>query len=215
MYKLYGFALSNYYNAVKLMLLEKGLAFEEIATRPSQEDAFCARSPMGKVPCLDTPQGPLSETSVIMAYLEEAHPAPALMPADPFARAKARELFKVLELYLELPGRRHYGEVFFGGPRNEAALEEVRTTMERGIRSLKQLASFSPWACGEQMTCVDLFLPYALTYPNLATQAVYGWDFIAEVPGLQATLDKVAALPNAAIVNETQQAAMAALQAGG
>ncbi|MHC3825248.1 glutathione S-transferase N-terminal domain-containing protein [Pseudomonas sp. G3-19] len=28
MFKLYGFAVSNYYNMVKLALLEKGLAFE-------------------------------------------------------------------------------------------------------------------------------------------------------------------------------------------
>ena len=30
MFKLYGFAVSNYYNMVKLALLEKGLPFEEV-----------------------------------------------------------------------------------------------------------------------------------------------------------------------------------------
>ena len=34
MLKLYGFAVSNYYNMVKLALLEKGVAFEEVPFFP-------------------------------------------------------------------------------------------------------------------------------------------------------------------------------------
>ena len=36
MFKLYGFAVSNYYNMVKLALLEKGLPFEEVTFYPTQ-----------------------------------------------------------------------------------------------------------------------------------------------------------------------------------
>ncbi|MCB1617753.1 MAG: glutathione S-transferase N-terminal domain-containing protein, partial [Pseudomonadales bacterium] len=50
MLKLYGFAVSNYYNIVKHYLLEKEIPFEAVTVAPSQEPALLAKSPMGKVP---------------------------------------------------------------------------------------------------------------------------------------------------------------------
>ena len=47
MIKLYGAPLSNYYNMVKVALLEKGLAFEEVLTPPSQDAGYLAKRPMG------------------------------------------------------------------------------------------------------------------------------------------------------------------------
>ena len=52
--KLHGMYLSNYYNVVKTVLLEKGIVFEEVNQSPSQEDGYLDKSPMGKVPCLET-----------------------------------------------------------------------------------------------------------------------------------------------------------------
>ena len=121
MIKLYGFAISNYYNMVKVTLEEKGIAYQEVATMPSQESAYTAKSPMGKVPCIETDQGFLSETAAILDYLEDLKPTPRLYPADPFARAKNREMIRVTELYVELAARRHFPHLFFGAPRNEAA----------------------------------------------------------------------------------------------
>ena len=48
MIKLYGFAVSNYYNMVKLALLEKKLPFEEVSAMASQEASYKAKSPMGR-----------------------------------------------------------------------------------------------------------------------------------------------------------------------
>src|SRR5690606_10371868 len=125
MLKLYGFPVSNYYNVVKAALLEKGMAFEEVQTQASGAPEYLAISPMGKVPCLETPQGAFSESQVMLDYLEEAQPEPRLYPADAFARAKVRELLRVLELYLELPARRLYPEAFFGGSVSEQTKAEV------------------------------------------------------------------------------------------
>lgn len=96
MTKLHGFAVSNYYNMVKFALLEKGAKFEEVAAMPSQENDYKAESPMGKVPCLETDKGFLSETNVILEYIEASHASPALLPADAFAAAKVREVMKVV-----------------------------------------------------------------------------------------------------------------------
>ena len=54
MLKLCGFHVSNYHNKVRLALLEKEIAFEEDpGCKPSQEEAFLARSPLGKVPFME------------------------------------------------------------------------------------------------------------------------------------------------------------------
>ena len=45
MFKLYGFAISNYYNMVKLALLEKGLPFEEVLFYAGQSPEALAISP--------------------------------------------------------------------------------------------------------------------------------------------------------------------------
>jgi len=100
MFKLYGFSVSNYTNMVKQCLLEKGIEFEQIPVRPSQEDGFLAISPMGKIPCLETAEGFLVETSAILDYLGEVYPEPSMYPSGAFARAKAREVIHVSELYI-------------------------------------------------------------------------------------------------------------------
>lgn len=41
MLKLYGFSVSNYYNMVKLALLEKGLPFEEVLFYPGRALRRC------------------------------------------------------------------------------------------------------------------------------------------------------------------------------
>ena len=62
--KLCGFAASNYYNKVKLQLLEKDVAFEEeLVYTGSTHPKLMARSPMGKVPFIDTPGGAISEST--------------------------------------------------------------------------------------------------------------------------------------------------------
>ena len=93
MLKLCGFRISNYHNKVRIVLLEKGVAFEEDAScSPSQKDEFLARSPMGKVPFLELDDGRrLAESEVICEYLDEAYPQKPLLPRDPLrARQGAR-----------------------------------------------------------------------------------------------------------------------------
>ena len=96
--KLCGFAVSNYYNKLKIQLLEKAVPFEEdlVWVNPV-EPATLLRSPMGKVPFLETPQGCISESSVCAEYIEQAYPHHPLMPTDAFEAAKVREVRRKLE----------------------------------------------------------------------------------------------------------------------
>lgn len=211
MTKLYGFAVSNYYNMAKFALLEKGIKFEEVAAMPSQESDYKAKSPMGKVPCLETDKGFLAETSVILEYIEATSANPALLPADAYAAAKVREVMKVLELYIELPARRHYGELFFGGPRNQAAFDEAKPVMENGVNALQALCSFKPFLCGN-FSFADIMAAHIFIYAQPVAQAIYGWDLIAAVPGLAAALDATNARAAGAKVMADQQVALKAMQ---
>jgi glutathione S-transferase len=178
--KLCGFSLSNYYNKVKLVLLEKGLPFDEerVMTR-SKDEAVLADSPLGKIPFLRTDQGALCESQVICDYLEAAYPTPALVPADPFAAAKVRELATFVDLHLELVARELYGQAFFGGTVDEATQQRVKKTLVRHIQGFRQLAKFSPFVAGEQFTLADASAFVSLPLVAMASKIVLGEDLLA------------------------------------
>jgi glutathione S-transferase len=180
MLKLCGFAASNYYNKVKLALLEKGVTFEEELAWLGQTDPTC--SPLGKVPYLKTDQGGLSESTVILEYLEDAFPHPALLPADPFAAAKVRELVRYLELHLELVARNLYPEAFFGGKVSDSAKEKIAPQLEKNIAAFAKLASFSPFIAGDAFTIADCAAIVHLPLVSSATKIIYGRDFMADLP---------------------------------
>ena len=144
MIKLHGAPGSNYYNIVKTALLEKGVAFDAVLAPPSQEAAYLAKSSMGKIPCIETQQGFLAETHAILDYLEDVQPQPALLPSDPFARAKVRELTQSLELYIELVARRGFG-VLFGREVPADVKEGLQRDLPKGIAAVARLVEFSPW----------------------------------------------------------------------
>lgn len=180
MLKLCGFAASNYYNKVKLALLEKGVPFEEELAWLGQTDTDC--SPLGKVPYLKTDQGALSESTVLLEYIEDAYPHPALLPADPFEAAKVRELVRYLELHLELVARNLYPEAFFGGKVSDSAKEKIAPQLEKNIAAFARLASFSPFLAGDSFTLADCAGVVHLPLVASATKIVYGRDFMAELP---------------------------------
>ncbi|MCH7487516.1 MAG: glutathione S-transferase family protein, partial [Proteobacteria bacterium] len=47
------------------------------------DDAYRAKSPLGKIPCWEDGDYTLADSSCIIAYLEKAHPTPAIYPSEP------------------------------------------------------------------------------------------------------------------------------------
>ncbi len=213
MFKLYGFPVSNYYNMVKLTLLEKGFEFEEIITRPNQEDGFLSKSPMGKIPCLEVKEGPNSETNVIFDFLEDLSPDVPLYPEDPYERAKVRELSKSIELYLELVVRQLYGIALFGAPADEQLNTKVNTQLDKGVASLNRILIFSPFAAGEVMTYADFMLYYTVTLGNMVTKKSLGRDLCDDLPGLTAWLTLMEGNPLLQKVNADRDEALKGMMA--
>lgn len=213
MLRLCGFHLSNYHNKVRIALLEKGIAFEEdAACRPSQQDEFLARSPMGKVPFVELDGGVrLAESQAICEYLEEAYPQKPLYPRDPLARAKVRELVIVIELHLELVARRLYRQAFFGGSISDELKRSVEKDLAKGVRAFGQLAKFRPYIAGAELTLADCSAFVHLPLVTLSTRIIYGRDFLEGMPQVKPYLKMLGERPAFARVNEDRKSAQAAL----
>lgn len=215
MIRLCGFALSNYYNKVKLVLLEKALPFEEVPVMYGQEESLLARSPLGKVPFIETEHGPLCESQAIVEYLEALTPSRPLYARDPFVAAKQRELIAVLELHLELVARELYPQAFFGGTLSESAQARVRKLLERNIRAFRRLARFEPYVAGDIFSMADCAALVHLPVIGMATRAIYGTDLLADA-GIdwKAYGQRIGERPAARKVMDDRKAYIAA-QAGG
>ena len=180
MITLCGMSLSNYYNKVKLVLLEKGIAFEEQVVRTrSTDEAILDATPLGKIPFIRVDGGTLCESQVICDYLEAVYPAPALVPADPLAAAKVRELCAFMELYIELVGRDLYSQAFFGGTVSDANQERVKKQLQKSLPAFKRLARFAPYVAGDSFTVADAAAYATLPTVARATKAVLGEDLVA------------------------------------
>jgi glutathione S-transferase len=208
MLKLCGFRISNYHNKVLIALNEKGVAYEEDCTvKPSQSPEYLSLSPMGKVPYLEVDGTRLCESEVILEYLEEAYPQKPLLPKDPLARAKVRELVTVIELHLELVARRLYSGVFFGGTVSDGTKQSVEKDLAKGIRALQALAKFEPFIAGKDLTLADCAAAVHLPLVSLSTKLAYGRDFLEGMAQVKPYLKMLGERPSVAKVIADRKAA--------
>jgi glutathione S-transferase len=87
---LYGVNASPFVRKVRVALAEKGIAYDLDPIVPiNVSDEFKKISPLGKIPAYRDGDVTLSDSSVIVAYLERVQPEPALYPSDPYEYARA------------------------------------------------------------------------------------------------------------------------------
>ena len=208
MLKLHGFSVSNYYNMVKLALLEKGLPFDEVTFFGGQTPQALAISPRGKVPTLETEHGFISETSVILDYIEQTQPGKPLLPADAFGQAKVRELLREIELYIELPARTCYAEAFFGQAVEPLVKEKARAELIAGFATLKRNGKFAPYVAGEQLTIADLMFCFSVDLACAVGKKVLNLDLLEDFPQAKALLALMGDNPHMAKILADKAAAM-------
>jgi glutathione S-transferase len=213
MLKLGGFAVSNYYNKVKVALLEKGIPFEEAFCMTSQDEAYLKRSPMGKVPYLEIDGQYLCESQVICEYIEDTHPGTPLYPKDALERARVRELITILELNMELVARRLYGQAFFGGTASDETKKQVEKELAKGVRAFRQLAKFSPFAAGGSLSYADCAAGVHLPLVSLSTKIVYGRDMLDDCAPVKPYLKMLNERPAFRKMNDERKAATEAMAA--
>lgn len=99
--KLYNYFRSSASFRVRIALALKGLPYEyvpvHIAKGEHRQPAFANVGLEGLVPVLELTDGTrLTQSMAIIEYLDEVHPEPALLPADPLARAQVRALAQIV-----------------------------------------------------------------------------------------------------------------------
>ncbi len=89
---------------VRLALAEKGLAYDgevlDLQRGDQHRPDYAKLNPNEVVPTLVHDGKVVIESTLIIEYLDEAFPAPPLMPAAPYARAGARLFMKKIDDYL-------------------------------------------------------------------------------------------------------------------
>lgn len=213
MLKLHGFPVSNYANMVQLALLEKGVPFEYVMAIPDQGPAFLAKSPRGKVPFLETPQGFINESSAILDYLEDRGEGKPLLPADPYARAQVRALMREIELYIELPARSCFAEAYFGATLPDAIKAKARDDLKAGFATLGRHGKFAPFVAGAEFTLADIVFLYSAEIANGVALKLFGLDLLDGIPGAKALLQRLGENPNVQAIARARDAGMPAFLA--
>jgi maleylacetoacetate isomerase len=95
--KLYDYFRSSAAYRVRIALNFKGLeaerTFVHLRKGNQRAEEYLALNPQGLVPALALDDGSvLRQSLAIIEYLEETHPQPPLLPADPVARARVRAI---------------------------------------------------------------------------------------------------------------------------
>ena len=182
MLTLCGFAASNYYNKVKLALLEKEVPFEEKLVWADRSPALMEKSILGKIPYFEIGDQVICESQIMVEYLEDTYPQKPLMPTDPVERADIRQLIIFMELHMELVARELYGEAFFGGKVSDETKVRVEKILKRNTAAFGKLAKFAPFIAGSTFTLADCVALAHLPMVGQATKAIYGVDMLADYP---------------------------------
>lgn len=217
MLKVVGAMLSPWVRRVVVTLEEKGVEYEHDGYFPSGElpDAFKAKSPLGRIPVLETEEGPIADSEAIVHYLEARFPAVPLLPREPFALARtiwfsafAAEIF------------RHEGTIFFQRAfrghlmkqePDMAAVEEARQGMPPLLDYLDGELAGKAYVCGDALTLGDVTLASVLLNYLHAGERI---DAEAH-PSLRAFLDRVFARPTFARRIEDDLKALSGLSTAG
>jgi len=168
MITLYDHPLSPYAQKVKIALKEKGLAYQ--APMPGglgaggAQGAFVEASPRAEVPALVDGDVAIFDSTIILEYLDDAYPEPAMRPASAADRARVRMLEEVMDTHFEainwgLSEIRWFRRA--EGAQAEAMFATARAQTEGFFGWLEKQLGDRPWFNGETFGWGDLsVVPY-------------------------------------------------------
>ena len=169
MLTLYDHPLSPYAQKVKIALREKGQAFEAVLPdgmgAGGAQGAFLKANPRAEVPALTDGDVAIFDSTIILEYIEDRWPSPALLPAAPAERARVRMLEEVMDTHFEAINWGLSEIRWFR--RAEGALAETLTA-----KAAEQTGRFFAWLEGQ------------LADRTWFNGEAFGWGDLAVVPYL-------------------------------
>lgn len=207
--RLYQFAYSHHCAKVRIVLLEKGIPHElpPIPGGSTRSPEFLAQNPLGKVPFLvDGPLG-LAESEVIVEYLEDTVPEPAMLPPGAADRARSRWLSRFHDLYFGKQLSVLYAALS-EGRRDDPTMGAEVDEMYRLTDMLEASIAPAPFFFGERFGISDASFALSVMYLDMLT-AAYGRPYPTErAPRLRAWYEVACGRPAVAQVLAECRAAL-------
>ncbi len=193
----YGAAYSVYVRAVRLTLIEKGVAYDlveaDVFGSRADRTAQLLRHPFGKIPAFEHGALKLFESQAIERYVDEAFDGPSLQPGDVIQRARMNQALGVLDNYV-------YPELVWGvhserveKPKRGLAPDEARfakalVRSRTCLGALDEIMGDGPWLAGSALTLADLHGAPMIDYFRIAPE---GLELLGRFPRLAAWWDAV------------------------
>jgi maleylpyruvate isomerase len=167
---------------VSIALRLKGLGFANVAYNLRDKEqlapAFLALNPQGLVPALEIDSAVLTQSLAICEYLDEVHPAPALLPADPLERAKVRAAAYVVACDIHpVQNLKILNRLRALGHGEDAVNTWARDTIEEGLAAFEALlpAHKCAFCFGDAPGLADICL-----IPQLVNARRFGVELTSE-----------------------------------
>ncbi len=162
---LYSYWRSTTAYRVRIALAMKGLEVEirpiDLVAGEQNSGAYATVNPGQGVPCLELADGQrLSQSLAILDWLDETHSVPALLPADPWQRAKARAAALVIATDIHpINNLRVVERVKALGASQEQAVDWMRYWMARGFEAFQaQIEPNGAYCFGDKPGLADICL---------------------------------------------------------
>ena len=166
----YGHLFSSYTQKVLVALYENATPFDFHSVWPETQHTadWLRRWPLRKFPLLVDGERQVVETSVIIEYLQLAHPGPVpLIPADPMAALEVRFLDRFFDLHVMDAAQHAVNGALSGdaGKRRDGVALSVEK-LERAYGWLETRLPESGWAAGSDFTLADCAAAPSLFYAD-------------------------------------------------
>lgn len=160
--RVFGGLPSPYVRKLALVLEEKRLPWELTVLSPGSDDpAFRAASPFGKIPGFADGDYLLSDSSAIITYLEARYPERPVLPAEPQARGRAAWFDEFTDTIfagagLKIMFNRFVAPKFMKIPGNEQLALEGEAELPRSLDYVESVVPEQGWLLGEDFTLADI-----------------------------------------------------------
>ena len=167
MLKLYRIPFSTNVERIALALAHKGIDVEYIDVDPDDRSEVVRVSGQELVPVLVDGDRVLSDSPVILEYLEERFPEPRLFPADPARRAELRVFLDWFNLLWKRPPNLIFAEEQKPEP-DRARIAELEQRIADALPVFEGLLTGRDYLFGDEVTAADVtafpFLKYAVIW---------------------------------------------------
>jgi glutathione S-transferase len=197
---LHGSSASTYVRTVRLVLEEKGLAYDlldvNFVTEEHKTEEYKTLHPYSKMPVFKDGDFSVYETIAICNYIERAHPdTKSLRPVGIQDQANMERLIHSFSSYMFSP---MIGQVVWqrvveplkGNTPDESIVNDALPEVKRILSLLNEELAGNTYFVNNELSLFDLFLTPAVNYLMMVEEMQ---QFIGSLPALKAWWDNISA----------------------